>query len=360
MPYYAVHRSKPDDELTHWKYIKRIKKNGKWKYYYDKEAAEKDSKKKTKNPLKKLSNSFDKAVAKGEKFLYEKLLKNKTSDKKPTTVKIAETVRKGKAKVNKLLNKQGATLDYKYKYIAKVKLPNGKYRYFYDQDEYDTYLKRQEYQKNEPDFMKDVPDIDSNVIMNADENMAEINEEYDYFNDARSMNCAYCTTAYEMRMRGYDVQAADYDDATYDADLWGMYSWYENGKMVYVSDTGNSTDISKYVKTKSESNGNEIMDTMNIYNDYTVNYSGSTIQKALEQGNPPNSRGNLCVYWSGGGGHSMAYETDSKGKVTIRDCQTNETYTPQQLADYGVCDVVYMRTDNLEFSENVLHTVEEN
>jgi hypothetical protein len=28
-----------DEELMHWKYIKREKKNGKWRYYYDEEAA---------------------------------------------------------------------------------------------------------------------------------------------------------------------------------------------------------------------------------------------------------------------------------------------------------------------------------
>lgn len=30
------------DELMHWKYIKRERKNGKWVYYYDKESAKRD------------------------------------------------------------------------------------------------------------------------------------------------------------------------------------------------------------------------------------------------------------------------------------------------------------------------------
>lgn len=33
--YYAVHRGNTNDEIMHWKYIKKIKKNGKWRYYYD-------------------------------------------------------------------------------------------------------------------------------------------------------------------------------------------------------------------------------------------------------------------------------------------------------------------------------------
>lgn len=36
MEYKAIVKRKSDDELQHWKYIKRVKgKNGKWQYYYD-------------------------------------------------------------------------------------------------------------------------------------------------------------------------------------------------------------------------------------------------------------------------------------------------------------------------------------
>lgn len=33
--YYAIKRDTPKDSLKHWKYIRREKKNGKWRYYYD-------------------------------------------------------------------------------------------------------------------------------------------------------------------------------------------------------------------------------------------------------------------------------------------------------------------------------------
>lgn len=35
MNYYSVERSRSNDELIHWKYIKRYKKNGKWVYVYE-------------------------------------------------------------------------------------------------------------------------------------------------------------------------------------------------------------------------------------------------------------------------------------------------------------------------------------
>ena len=36
MEYRAVQKKEPNSELTHWKYIKKEKKNGKTRYYYDK------------------------------------------------------------------------------------------------------------------------------------------------------------------------------------------------------------------------------------------------------------------------------------------------------------------------------------
>lgn len=36
MEYRAVTKEDSEKDLTHWKYIKRVKKNGKWRYYYDK------------------------------------------------------------------------------------------------------------------------------------------------------------------------------------------------------------------------------------------------------------------------------------------------------------------------------------
>ena len=38
MEYVAVTKEEPQKDLTHWKYIKREKKNGKWRYYYDRDT----------------------------------------------------------------------------------------------------------------------------------------------------------------------------------------------------------------------------------------------------------------------------------------------------------------------------------
>ena len=42
--YYGVHKSDYQSSLAHFKYIKRVKKNGKWVYYYDKKSLKEDVK----------------------------------------------------------------------------------------------------------------------------------------------------------------------------------------------------------------------------------------------------------------------------------------------------------------------------
>lgn len=240
-----------------------------------------------------------------------------------------------------------------------MKLPNGKYRYFYDQDEYNAYLRRLEYQSNMPDFMKNLPLIDENTVMSSDENMAEVNEDYDPWEADRSMNCAYCTTAYELRMRGFDVQASEYDAEKYDAYLWNIDKWFEDGDMQYISPSGKSIDINKYTDSRWGFIRRRVYDKV-FAKDDDQEYSASNVKKTIEANNPPNSRGNLIVNWSGGGAHSMVYEVDSNGNATIRDTQVNDTYTFDELIDMGVKDVIYMRTDNLEFSKRGMHVIERN
>ena len=127
--------------------------------------------------------------------------------------------------------------------------------------------------------------------------------------------------------------------------------------MEYISSTdGRTVNISEIVDDSSNLSYERLYDE--IGEDDNVPYTASAIEKAIEENNPPNSRGNLMVYWEGGGGHSMAYEVDNSGKAIIRDCQTNKIRTFEQLVEIGVTDVSFMRTDNLEFTRKAMHTVE--
>ena len=236
-----------------------------------------------------------------------------------------------------------------HKYIAKVKISDGAYRYFYDQDEYNAYLKKKEYQKNSPSFMDEFKKTP--MTETSEEALAKVNphvdwsySQYKYYNDlpdeqvkklkdsgkvsqktvgdtqAYDMNCMNCTTAYELRRRGYDVEAGAWRASN--TQYASLENWYEGVKVKEVNKTNN-------------------------------------LIKAIQSDNPPGSRGNLMVQWSNGGGHSMAYEVDSKGKVHILDPQTNSVVDEDKLPDL-ISSAHYARTDNLKLKEGVLDTVAPN
>lgn len=379
------HGIKKGREAKKHKYVARIEtQNGKYRYFYSNEEYKKylnnkskkaeDSKQSKKSKLDIVSDWISSKASSAWKKVKKLVNKGRKIFNKKKNVKlsdVSERIRKKGYEAACRIKEERYTNKKNHKYVAKIKGTNGKYRYFYSQHDYDAYMKKYHYLENEPDFMKDVAKKDPDGIAhNTDTkefDMANVNEEYSPFDDARSYNCAYCTTAYELRQRGYDVQAADFDDDTYYANAFGIYSWYKNGDMRYIysgdNDKGISVSISKcanmsedYKKSATERN-TAILYTVTSSDD-DAPYSADSIEKALSK--EKNARGNFCVYWSMGGGHSMVYETNAKGKVTIRDCQTNDTYTVQDIVDMGVSDVFYMRTDNLELSENILDTFEEN
>lgn len=146
-----------------------------------------------------------------------------------------------------------------------------------------------------------------NRHMSIEEDCVRVNPEIkSFFTDtATSHNCALCTTAYDLRRRGFDVQAG----------------YARTGKMDH--------DIAKYYKGGKFKHADK-----------------SEVVKELEkQGS--GARGHILVKWNGGGGHSMAYEVKN-GKAMIVDCQVQKIFkNPNDLLDYCLPDVRYMRSDNL-------------
>lgn len=142
-------------------------------------------------------------------------------------------------------------------------------------------------------------------------------------------NCTYCTTAYDLRRRGFDVIAGTTKHGTTVSDI---ATWYKGGKFT------RATVSPGLINNKKRRQ--EIKDEL------------------LKQ--PVGARGNLCVTWSRGygSGHSMAYEITKNG-LLIRDGQTGKTYTDTKsslgntrtidaiLSRSVLTQVDYMRTDNL-------------
>lgn len=321
--------------------------NGKYRYFYTQE--EYDAYKNGKKPKESKLKKFSKSVSKFFKNIATKTSKLFKKSKK----EIANTIEKGRKFVDEVIfgkKKGGLRVDVKerkVKYIARVKMSNGKYKYFYDNETYERYLKRTEYQKNEPDFMKKIPKISEDIAYTADEEMAEINEEYSRYDKATSQNCTNCTAAYELRCRGYDVSAAEYENyvTSYDnASFLRFPLYYKDAKTIRLDDEGN--------EHKSPLNNTV------LYKRYE--YDSRTVTEAILKHSGKNSRGDISVMWKEAlAGHSMVYEVDSKGKVTIRDCQTNKKYTVESIVKH-VNGISITRTDNLELRKGILDAVESN
>lgn len=156
------------------------------------------------------------------------------------------------------------------------------------------------------------------------QDQAAVNPNYLTMNEKYANNCMYCTATYELRQRGYDVEAAPMGEEY--AGTWAeCKSWYENPPEVTEVKLGEDVDA----------------DAKKIEKDLLSHGEGA--------------RGNFVVRWKDGNGHSVVWEVKN-GKVVIRDCQTNTTHDVKELVYYST-QVEYMRTDNLEVSRNILEVV---
>lgn len=177
-----------------------------------------------------------------------------------------------------------------HRYVGKVLMPDGTYRYFYTQSELQAFYSEVGDPAAKEYAIKD-------RTMTEEEDMAEINEKYNQGVEYQN-NCYSCTIAYDMRRRGYDVEAIPDPDGDFFLDY----------RQAYINP-----------KTKS----------------YTENMDADTMAKTLIsdlKAEGEGARGNLGVQWlpQFGGGHSMAWEVQN-GKVIIRDNQTNEIITEDKI-----------------------------
>lgn len=148
----------------------------------------------------------------------------------------------------------------------------------------------------------------------------------------RGTNCLYCTTAYEMRRRGYDVQAQQDWVGGIRGDMPAIM--FEGAKTEEIYDISNlrMNDMARVEQTAMGAN--------------------AMIDAMVAQGD--GARGYVEVQWAGGqGGHSMAYEVKD-GQALLIDCQTGEVMTDEtiwseRLYYADVCRIT--RVDNCEVNK---------
>lgn len=181
--------------------------------------------------------------------------------------------------------------------------------------------KWEENRKNEKTDPKTGLKLKSNPDATIKDDMKMINREYGYgmfaktFWDidskrkmGRTENCMLCTTALDLKRRGYDVKAGSSKDGYYAKDV---KNWYKEKK------------------------------------DPTMGRFNNIIEQLNKQ--PEGSYGNIMVYWREGGGHSMFYQIED-GKPVIYDAQSNKNYTLSEISEhinYSIPGHCFLRTDNL-------------
>lgn len=350
---------------------KKASKDNKWRYFYSKDAYQAYLKNEQSNAKNTTGGFFGNILNKGKSFV-SKVTKS--------AVKVADlskdVIENGKELIESVRE---------YKYVAKEKMANGKTRYFYSEKEYQAYLKGKEfieknlnesismtpsetfeiYTKNfltlamvngfgntmfntvasgftalkvkmeSPESFDELDKIDKPTT--NEEDQAITNPNYSPVDYGYSQNCSFCTAAYDLRSRGYDVEASAISTMeAYDAQA--ILDWYDG------------EDFSGFVKLTY----NNPVTAPGVYDvEKAEGYAASVESNLKEYGE--GARGHFLVYWRGGGGHDVIWEVEN-GEVVIRDCQVNDTYELSELL--LTCEEVgWFRSDNVEPNEKILRTV---
>ena len=228
------------------------------------------------------------------------------------------------------------------------------------------------------------------------ESMSKTNPHYNDNVDYQlyKQNCSNCSVAYDMRQRGYDVEANPNDnndnygknDSIYEiATLYdgsnkpvGSYEnlkWDDNTKLTLGGLKGgdgftfkDETSNKVLQSAKEDKTVDEKYRTWEPFGTSTdrraaaqhINnktYLDNLEKEMLKGGN--GSRGVFEVTWSSGGyargGHSMAYEVYN-GKVIIVDAQTNEKHSISDFYE-STCCAGFIRLDNMQPTEDITKKV---
>lgn len=307
---------------------KFIKKNSKALVRKTKNSTEK-SKESVEKLFKKsgitVSKNLKETVSKGKKSV-EKVLKN---NKDTSFGDVKDVAEKGKKIVAALMGGKIGSMIYK----AVSKMPDIK-KAFMTMEDYKKAAEKNIKEAKPPKSLNDMDKKDRPT--SKDEDQEAVNPYYKSKDYAYTNNCAYCTAAYDLRQRGYDVEAMPIDKEQANT-AKEIMSWYEDADLETLDEV-----IERQAKDKA---GKGV----------THAEAAKIIEEDMKR-NGEGARGHLLLYWSQGGGHDVVWEVENN-EVVVRDCQTNETMKIYDYLQY--CDnVAYFRTDNLDVNKKVLKTVQ--
>lgn len=185
--------------------------------------------------------------------------------------------------------------------------------------------------------------------MSADEDMERVNPAFKNWDKNTKNNCTLCTMTYELRRRGYDVQARKATQG-YAANTL-VKDWYKNSKPKIAEGSIQDQDIlDAMAKGKAPTIKKEAQDRM-IKN---------TIDDVKSQ--KDGARGQLAVVWNHTmSGHSIAYAVEN-GEMTIYDTQSNEKFVGDKACEKYLrktSQVYVTRLDNCQINTKYIKEVAE-
>lgn len=360
--------------LSHgkWKYIKREWKNGKWRYWY-KDDLEKENRSKEEKVTSKKKTSDEKTKKKSKKSIIAKVKKLASKGKKF----VSKLFKKSVKEVSGYKNKGEAYVKAKFSGSAKKEsfadiLRRGqkqnaaerkakeKAEKLAKEKAYKKAQEKERKEKREPELKKQLAKLtkkntlfkkfnplpDLNLKKKAttlDEDQAAINPNYKSGTIDYTKNCSYCALAYDLRRRGYDVEAKP-KNHRYDMTIQAVAECYKTEWKSPITS----------VKARDK-----ITESIDKYDPETVTEKQmSSYLKGVEKefkSYGEGARGVLAVQWDVGGGHAVNWEVEN-GEVVIRDAQTNKKHTLDEYSS-RVKLVQYIRTDDLEPDEDAMKYV---
>ena len=227
--------------------------------------------------------------------------------------------------------------------------------------------------------------IDRKNVGTTKEETAKINPDYDPTNPETSMNCGFCSVAWILRKKGYDVEAkhdmvGDWNDDEYGSrgtNTWQLKRMFVDPLKATKTVTVNSGPLGLKLTKKTVPNyaDKEEYPFEHMYDKNLNEYIGSTAYTSVvakveeEYGNKNqktfekhaeeiilkesknNNYGMLTVSWKIGGGHALNYQVEN-GKVMVYDGQVNKTYPLSELLP-SVNSLEYLDCTSLVPTDNV-------
>jgi len=184
--------------------------------------------------------------------------------------------------------------------------------------------------------------------MSAEEDMERVNPGYKNWDENTKSNCTLCTMAYELRRRGYDVQAKKATSG-YDADTL-VKDWFPGAKPKTSEGSFDNQTLNEYYKRRER----PVIDK-----ETQKKMIEASVKEVTSQ--PDGARGQICVTWNGAfSGHSMAYANEG-GKMVIYDSQANKRYEGKEAEKFltKTSEVTITRLDNCDMNLKYIKEVAE-